>query len=144
MLKVHKKLVIRSRACPTALVRSALESPDPGASNGGSNVELRHFGADMAASKVVGSPRISNISTQIAWPKFEILGDPTALEVAMSAPKCRNSTFEAPLDAPEAGLPSALQISAVRLLQGVRHMILSKTFKNPHLRHLFEFSVLRC
>ena len=33
----HKTVVIRSSVCRTILVRCALESPDPGASNGGSN-----------------------------------------------------------------------------------------------------------
>ena len=31
--KVHKKEVIRLQVCRAALVRSALENPDPGASN---------------------------------------------------------------------------------------------------------------
>ena len=32
--KFHKKVVIRSRVCRTTLIQNALESPDPGASNG--------------------------------------------------------------------------------------------------------------
>ena len=35
--------------------------------NGGSNLQIRHFGADIG-------PRISNLSLQIAWLRFEILG----------------------------------------------------------------------
>ena len=50
----HKKVVIASRVCRTALIRSALETPDPGASNDGSIFILRHFGADMAAFEVAG------------------------------------------------------------------------------------------
>ena len=44
------------------LIRRALENPDPGASNGGSNFIFRHFGADMAAFEVAGCPRISDLS----------------------------------------------------------------------------------
>ena len=60
--KVHKKVAIRSQACRTALIRSALESPEPGASNGGSNLQIRHSGADKAAFEVAEWPRISNLS----------------------------------------------------------------------------------
>ena len=56
-----KKIVIRSSVCRTILIRRALESPDPGASNGGSNFIFRHFGADMASFEVAGWPRISNL-----------------------------------------------------------------------------------
>ena len=44
-----------------ALIRSALESPDPGASNGGSNFKIRHSGADIATFEVAGWTRISKI-----------------------------------------------------------------------------------
>ena len=45
-----------------------LESSDPGASNDGSNVEIRHFGADdIAACEVSGGPEAANqIDIQIA------------------------------------------------------------------------------
>ena len=39
------------------LIRSALESPDPGASNGGSNVQIRHFGIDLDTFEVAGWPQ---------------------------------------------------------------------------------------
>ena len=57
----HKILVIRSSVCRTRLIRRALESPDPCASNGGSNFIFRHFGADMAAFKVAGWSIVSNV-----------------------------------------------------------------------------------
>ena len=63
----HKKASIRPRVCRTALIRSALESFDPGASNGGSNFISRHFGVDMVAFHVAGLPRISNLSKSIGW-----------------------------------------------------------------------------
>ena len=43
--------------CRTALIRSALESPDPGASNGESNFEIRHFGADLVTLEMGGFPQ---------------------------------------------------------------------------------------
>ena len=43
----HKIVVTRSSVCRTILVRRALESADPGASNGVSNFIFRHFGADL-------------------------------------------------------------------------------------------------
>ena len=41
----------------TILIRRALESPYPGTFNGGSNLQIRHFGADIAASEVAGFPQ---------------------------------------------------------------------------------------
>ena len=51
-----------SKVCRTGLTRSALEILDPGASNGGPNLQIRNFVADMAAIEVAGWPRISNLS----------------------------------------------------------------------------------
>ena len=51
---VHKMAVTRSSVCRTKLIRSALESSDLCASDGGSNFSFRHFGADMAAFEVAG------------------------------------------------------------------------------------------
>ena len=61
----HKKVAIGSRVCRTILTRRALESPDPGASNGVSNFVFRHFGADVAAFEVAGWPRTSNLGQTI-------------------------------------------------------------------------------
>ena len=58
----HKIVVIRSSVCRTILIRRALESSDPGASNGVSNFIFRRFGADMAAFEVDGWPRVSNLA----------------------------------------------------------------------------------
>ena len=40
--------------CRTGLIRSVLLRSDPGASNGGSNLQIRHFGADMQSHEVAG------------------------------------------------------------------------------------------
>ena len=50
----HKIIVLRSSVCRTILIRHALESPEPGASDDGSNYIFRHFRADMAAFEVAG------------------------------------------------------------------------------------------
>ena len=42
----------RSWVCRTALIRSALESPDLGAFNDGSNVEIRPLGTDLITFEV--------------------------------------------------------------------------------------------
>ena len=42
--------------CQTALVRSALESPDPVAYNVGSNFEIRPLGTDLVTFEVVEAP----------------------------------------------------------------------------------------
>ena len=55
----QKKVSMCSQKCRKALIRSALESPDPGASNDGSNFEIRHFGADLAAFEVAVCTRMS-------------------------------------------------------------------------------------
>ena len=47
------------------LIRNALESPDPGASNGGSNFILRHFGADLGTFEVAGIIGISDLGRSI-------------------------------------------------------------------------------
>ena len=110
----HKTVAIASCVCRRILIRRALESPDPGASNGGSNVVIRHSGADMVALEVAGWPRISNLSKEITWLRFEILGHQATSKATTSAPKCRISTFDPPFDAPGSGLSSALRINIVR------------------------------
>ena len=47
LFKAHKKVVWRSQVCRTALIRSTLESTDPGASTGGSNLQTRHSGQNI-------------------------------------------------------------------------------------------------
>ena len=64
-LLLRKKVIIRSYVCRAALMRSAMESCDPGASNGGSNVKIQYFGADMAAFEVTEWPRIANLGRSI-------------------------------------------------------------------------------
>ena len=62
----HKKVAIASRVCRMALIRSALESPDPGASNSGSNFKIRHSGVDIATFEVAGWTRISKIGLPVS------------------------------------------------------------------------------
>ena len=64
-VEFHKIVVMRSSVCRTKLIRRALESSDPGASNGGSDFVFRRFEADMVAFEVAGSPRISNLGHRI-------------------------------------------------------------------------------
>ena len=45
-----------SHANRTVLIRSALESPDPGALNGGSNIKFRPLGTDVITFEVAGVP----------------------------------------------------------------------------------------
>jgi hypothetical protein len=42
--------------CRTALIRSALESTDPGASNGGSSVRIQTLGADLITFEMAELP----------------------------------------------------------------------------------------
>ena len=100
----HKTVVIRASVCRTILIRRALESPDSGESNGGSNFIFRHFYADLVAFEVTGWRRISNLA----------IGHPATSKAAMSAPKCRKMKFDPPLDAPGSGLSSARRINIVR------------------------------
>ena len=68
----------------------------------------------MVAFEVAGWLRISNLGTQNAWPRFEILSLPATSKAAMSAPECRICKFDPPFDAPGSGLSSALQINILR------------------------------
>ena len=65
LLRFQKKVVIASRVCRTILIRRALESRDPGASDGVSNFIVGHFGADRGTFKVAGGPRISDLGQSI-------------------------------------------------------------------------------
>ena len=58
----QKKVAINSRVCCTLLIRCALESPDPGASNGGSNFIFRHFGADLVTFEMDNCSRFWTLS----------------------------------------------------------------------------------
>ena len=49
----HKKRFTRSQMCRTALIHTALKGSDPGASNGGANVEMEPRGAVLITFKVV-------------------------------------------------------------------------------------------
>ena len=49
----NKNRYIRFQVCRTILIQSALERSDPGASNGGSELEIRPLGTVLIAFKVV-------------------------------------------------------------------------------------------
>ena len=95
--------------CRKVLIRSALESSDPRASNGGSNFTFRHFGADMATFEVAGELRTSTDRQMKGF-----LVRHATLKAAMSAAKCRKMKFDPPLDAPGSGFSSARRINIVR------------------------------
>ena len=80
------------------LIISALVSPGPGASNGGSNFIFRHFEADMTGHEVAGVPQNLG-STQI---------DSGTSACFMSRLKCRRKMLDPQFDAPGSELPSAL------------------------------------
>ena len=61
----QKKCLPRSQVCRTAQIYSALESPDPGAFNGGPNVEIRRLEADLVTFEVAGVPNDSEFSGEI-------------------------------------------------------------------------------
>ena len=61
----HKMCLTRFQACRTALIRSALESPEPGAFNDGSNVGIRPRGTDLLSIKVGRLPNNSQLSEEI-------------------------------------------------------------------------------
>ena len=77
LTQFSKKIVIASRTRRKILFRRALESPDPGASNGGSNFIFGPFGADMEAFEVAGvpqnrrSPQFNLILKTSFWPNFQ-------------------------------------------------------------------------
>ena len=48
----QKKCFVRSQVCRMVLIRSALESTDPGASNGGSNFEFQPLGVNLVSFEV--------------------------------------------------------------------------------------------
>ena len=56
--KLHVKVLFtRSQICCTALIRSALESPDPGAPIGGSDVQIRPLGSNLVTFEVTEMPQ---------------------------------------------------------------------------------------
>ena len=55
----HKKCAIRRHSCRLTLIRSELESAELGTSNGGSDLQIRFFGADLVAE----FPQILDIFT---------------------------------------------------------------------------------
>ena len=107
LLRFQKKGATRSQVCRTALIRSALKSPDPGASNGGSNVGIRHFEADVITFEMSELPKIKGIlSTFLPIPN-PISWQPIS-KLNRSAPWSRISTFDPPFYAPGSEFSSAL------------------------------------
>ena len=117
MLRFQKKVAIASCVCRTILIRRALESPDPGASNGGSNFIFGPFGADLVTFEVAGSPKLwfkMGFSISIRSAEIQSFELPATSKVTRSAPKCPKIKFDPPFDAPGSGLSSARRINILR------------------------------
>ena len=61
----QKKWIRGFQTCRKILIRSALKSSDPGASNGGSNLELRPLEADLVSSEVARLSEKRKISSPL-------------------------------------------------------------------------------
>ena len=110
----HKKLITHSQVCRTSLIRSALESNDPGSFNDGSNVEIQQFGADLMNFKITRLPCKWVCNWQNVEKKLFLFGNSDIVNVMRSAQRGQNSMFDPSLDAPASVLSSALRIIAVQ------------------------------
>ncbi len=106
ILGFQKESAVRSPVCRIILNRSALESPDLGASSGGSNLSIRTFGADLGTFEIAGFPQHFRL--------HGMSGKPATSKAVMSAAKGRMNKFDPQIEAPELRLPSALRISTTR------------------------------
>ena len=129
----QKKIVLRTRVCRTALIWSALESTDPDASNGGSNFEFRHFGAELVPfelekkfQNLVSPKSVRKFSSE---QRFQSFSKSQSSTITRFAPKCRRSEFDPQLNAPGSGLSSALKLSAVRQKRWEKISIFEIIFK---------------
>ena len=89
-------------------MRRALESPEPGASNGGPNFFFRQFGAVLAVSEVAGLPRNLNLESRSSnlWAKIQDSGRYCDFMSHQITPKVSENKVCPPLDAPESELSS--------------------------------------
>ena len=99
--------VIRSQTCRTILIRSALESSDLCASNGGPNVGIRPLGADLLGFERARLPKMLT--------KCHIFfGNSDISIVTRSAPSGQIPTVGPQFDAQRSELSNAYRTSAVR------------------------------
>ena len=101
----------RSQLCRTALIRSALESTNPGVSNDVSDAVIWLLRTDTLGQDccVIGFSIGKNSDREILF-----CGSSSIWNAMMSAPSGRISTSQSSLEAPGSGLSSALRISVAR------------------------------
>ena len=107
----QKKVSIRSRVCHMVLIRSALKSPDSGRCNGGSNLLIRWFGADLVTFEMV---ELSHYCRDFYQWISRFWSYPATSKVTRSAPNSRINKLDTPFDAPSSVSSSALRINIVR------------------------------
>ena len=90
----QKTIVLRTRVCRTALIRSALESFDLGASNGVSNFIFRRFEANLIACRVAMNPQnLESREIRFINFVFEILGVHCHFTCNVIGPKASENKF---------------------------------------------------
>ena len=127
--------------CRTDIIWGALENPDPSASNGGSNLKIRLFGADVMAFEVAGWTRNSNLSWVISLLKFEILVHPVTSKANMLALKCRILRFDLPFDVPGSKLLMTTRTLPLRTWKSsLKTTTVSNSISCPILDQLKDWS----
>ena len=110
------------------LVRSALENPDSGASNGGSNLLIRPFGADLVTFEMV---ELSHYCRDFYQWISRFWSYPATSKVTRSAPNSRINKLDTPFDAPSSGSSSAFRINIVRqTLERMKHFLWKPRLKS--------------
>ena len=94
--------------CRTTLIRSALESTDPGASNGGSNVGNTTAGAGVTIFEMTRLAYNGFEIGKIVDKKIVLFGNSAVSNVVKSTLSRRPSASEPPFDAPGSVFSSAL------------------------------------
>jgi len=72
----QKNHFVRSQVYRKALIRSALGSTDPRASNSGPNVEIQPLGANLQSFEVGGFHKIENYLSKISSENSELFDAP--------------------------------------------------------------------
>ena len=98
--------------CRISLSWAALESSDPRASNGGSNVEIWPNAADLITVETSRLTRNWDWNQQKSWQKTFYFVNSAFSNVMRSAPKSQRPTFGPPLDVSGSELSSADRIIA--------------------------------
>ena len=82
--------------CRAGLYRSALETPDLGAFNDGSSVEIQPLGTDLITFEVAEAPHFSAFSGEIFSINFQFCGNLATSKLVRSAPSGCISKFVPP------------------------------------------------